>query len=130
MQITQKTIVKEIMTNSSKSRLKESLNGKITRAEKECDQLIFQQKKLEKQFEQNTDAVKQKIQQELNKRRQFIRSSQAQVKSIEETPMGTEYTLMETDTLVDLHEGSIWHPDQKPIIVLEDGMVKEIRQRW
>ncbi|MEW9501329.1 YlqD family protein [Jeotgalibacillus marinus] len=126
----QKAIVKEIMTNSSKSRLKESFNGKIKKAEKECDQLIFQEKKLEKKFEQSSGTVKQKIQQELNKRRQFIRTMHAQMKTIEEMPMGTEYTLSETDTIVDLHEGSIWHPDQKPVIVLEDGMVKEIRQRW
>ena len=126
----QKAIIKEIMTNSSKSRLKESLNGRIKRAEKEIDQLIFQQKKLEKQFEQSSDAVKQKINQELTKRKQFIRTSEAQLKSIEEMPLGTEYTLSETDTMVDLQEGSIWHPDQKPVIVLEDGMVKEIRQRW
>ncbi|MGD7043658.1 YlqD family protein [Jeotgalibacillus proteolyticus] len=130
MQVTQKTIIKEIMTNSSKSRLKQTLNEKIKRAEKEMDQLVFQQKKLEKQFEQSSEAVKQKIQQEINKRKQLVRSITTQLKSIEETPLGTEYTLMETDTVVELHEGSIWHPEQKPVIVLEDGMVKEIRQRW
>ncbi|MDG5470265.1 YlqD family protein [Jeotgalibacillus sp. ET6] len=130
MQVTQKTIIKEIMTNSSKSRLKQTLNEKIKRAEKEMDQLVFQQKKLEKQFEQSSEAVKQKIQQEINKRKQLVRSINTQLKSIEETPLGTEYTLMETDTVVELHEGSIWHPEQKPVIVLEDGMVKEIRQRW
>ncbi|PPA72077.1 YlqD family protein [Jeotgalibacillus proteolyticus] len=130
MQVKQKVIIKEIMTNSSKSRLKQSLNEKINRAEKESEQLLFQQKKLEKQFEQSSESVKQKIQQELTKRRQFIRSVNNQLKSIEETAMGTEYTLMETETYLDLHEGSIWHPEQKPVIVLEDGMVKEIRQRW
>ncbi|TFE03521.1 MULTISPECIES: YlqD family protein [Jeotgalibacillus] len=130
MQVTQKVVIKEIMTNSSKKRLKDSLAQKNDRAQKEIEQLIFQQKKLEKQFEQSNDAVKNRINQEINKRRQLIAQVNAQEKTIEDMPMGTEYTLRETDMLVDLSEGSIWHPDQKPVIVLEDGMVKEIRQGW
>ncbi|AJD90974.1 hypothetical protein JMA_16570 [Jeotgalibacillus malaysiensis] len=130
MQVTQKVVVKEIMTNSSKKRLKDSLTQKSERAQKEIEQLIFQQKKLEKQFEQSSDAVKNRINQEINKRKQLMAQTEAQQKTIDEMPMGTEYTLRETDMLVELDQGSIWHPDQKPVIVLEDGMVKEIRQGW
>ncbi|KIL44862.1 YlqD family protein [Jeotgalibacillus soli] len=130
MKIIQKAVVKEIMTNASKAKLQQSMTSKIDRAEKECEQLRFQQKKLEKQFERSTENVKGKIQQELAKRVQFIRTTTAQLAAIKEIPLGTEYTHSETETLIELEVGSAWHPDQKPVIVIEDGIVKEIRQRW
>ena len=46
MQVTQKVIVKEIMTNSSKKRLKDSLTQKSERAQKEIEQLHHSVKKV------------------------------------------------------------------------------------
>src|SRR5699024_9036964 len=67
MQIIKKVLIKQIVTEKSKEKLRNSFNDHKMRLEQECQQLRFEQRKLENKRSMSKQELSQRFQQENKK---------------------------------------------------------------
>ncbi|MBM6618470.1 YlqD family protein [Bacillus suaedaesalsae] len=125
MEIIQTVIVKQILTELSKQQLLDFFNSEILQLKKECEQLQFEQKKLQykkKGPSPNHDFFKK----ELNSREEEIKMLEFRLKQLHILPIGSEIKQKEVQAIIRVEVGNQWDSLQKTIII-KDGRVIEIR---
>jgi hypothetical protein len=114
------------LTENSKEKLIHKWQAKKEEMKRECDQLYFQLKKAEKTTK-NQSIISQ-YHQEINKRKEKMKLMEFKLQQIDMLPLGSELKEREVNAVIEVKEGDNW--DQllnEKTIVIEDGVVKEIR---
>ncbi|MTH52719.1 hypothetical protein GKZ89_04800 [Bacillus mangrovi] len=126
MKILQTVSVMQVLTEKSKSKLLDGFTSNREQLLRECDQLYFQLKKLEKTNISNE--MHQQYKKEIEKRKDKIKMVDFQIDQLQTLPLGSELKETEMQALVELEAGDAW-PGLKAerCIIVKDGIITEIR---
>ncbi|MDR4946358.1 YlqD family protein [Neobacillus cucumis] len=128
MQLIQTVVVKQVVTEKSKEQLFKMFQGKLLELKKECDQLLFEHKRLEKTKNFSSETLKQKFEKEIQMRKEKIKLFEFQIEQLHTLPLGSEIQEREVQALVEVNVGDHWYEKMGQLtIIIEDGIVKEIR---
>ena len=128
MQLIQTVVVKQVLTEKSKEQLYEKFQGRMLQLKKESEQLLFEQKRLEKTKNFSSEALKKKFETEITMRKEKIKLLEFQMEQLHNLPLGSEIQEREVQALVEVNVGDQWDNSVgQSTIIIEDGIVKEIR---
>ncbi|MFC4387376.1 YlqD family protein [Gracilibacillus marinus] len=127
MKIIRKVAVKQIVTEQTKVKLEEEYELKIFQLEQECQQLLFEQKKLEQRSTKKKADIALKFQKEMSNRKDHIKWYKYKLEQLSILPIGSEINDGEVEAMIDVEVGMDWNElvDKKSIIV-KDGIVTKI----
>ncbi len=129
MKLIQPVRIVHILTEKSKADLHHIFTEQQLRLEQECQQLLFEQKKLEHQMKDKQQTIAEKFQKELNARIEKQHQLQFKLEQLHSLPLGSEIVEKEVDALVEVAIGVKWDEITKQTtIVIEDGVVVRIDQ--
>jgi hypothetical protein len=130
VKILQNVTVKQILTETSKQALQQKYYESKLQLQKECDQLRFESKKLEKAKKFAGTSLKMHFEKEINNRQEKIKLVDFQMEQLELLPIGTELKEKEIQAIVEIREGDDWNSVSKEkTIIVKDGIILEIRER-
>ncbi|ELK45744.1 YlqD family protein [Halobacillus sp. ACCC02827] len=128
MQIIRRVPVKEVLTNNSRAEMKRNFDQKWKQLDQECEQLMFEQKKLERKPGLSKQEVEKRFSKEISRRKDQLRWLEYQSTQLDILPDGSELKTDEVDVLVTVHEGDCWKDiTQEQEIVIKDGKVIRAR---
>ncbi|MBS4177146.1 YlqD family protein [Lederbergia citrea] len=129
MKILQTVTVKQILTESSKKSLLNKYNHNKLQLKKECDQLLFELKKLERTRKYSSNGLKTQFDKELDKRKEKIKLIDFQIDQLDLLPLGSELKDQDVQALIDINIGDSWDDIIKgKTVIIQDGIVTEIRE--
>lgn len=130
MKVLQTIVVKQVLTETSKEKIFRKYHSKKLQLQKECDQLRFELKKLEKAKKLPPETLKRHFDQEIKVHKEKIKLLDFQIEQLHILPLGSELKETELQSIVEINEGDQWDEflSGKTIIV-KDGIVAEIRER-
>ncbi|AZB42916.1 hypothetical protein CEF21_11745 [Bacillus sp. FJAT-42376] len=125
MKIMQTVHVMQVLTEKSKNKLLEGFNSSREQLHRECDQLYFQLKKLEKT--NISTEMRQQYKKEIEKRKDKMKMVDFQIEQLHTLPLGSELKEEEVQALVEVEVGDTWQsPLSEKRIIVKDGMIIEI----
>jgi len=128
VKILQNVIVKQILTEKSKLELLDQFNSKKAILKKECDQLRFELKKLEKTKKFQPVSLKTHFEKEIDVRKEKIKLLDFQIQQLDILPYGSELKEREVQAIVDVEIGQNWEEIvQTKTIIVKDGVVDEFK---
>src|SRR5699024_5787668 len=127
MKIISKVFVKQIVTEKSKEKLFTIFQDSKMRLEQECQQLLFEQRKLQAKKGVSKIEVENRFQVEINSRKEKIKEVEFKMEQLEILETGSEIIEKEVDALVEVSVGMHWNEimDEKAIVI-EDDIVQRI----
>lgn len=129
MQIVQPVRISHVLTEKSKKDLQNNFMQKKLRLEQECEQLLFEQRKLERNMREHRVEVMNKIQKEIKTRKEEQSQLDFKLEQLSTLPLGSELVEKEVDALVEVSIGSRWSTLTKEMtIVIEDDVIIRIDQ--
>lgn len=130
MKLLQTVVVKQILTEKSKDELFEKYQERRLQLQKECDQLRFELKKLEKTKKYQPTQLLEHFDKEIQIRQEKIKLADFQIEQLHILPLGSELKEREVQALVDVNVGDPWDEFLSgKTIIIKDGYVAEIRER-
>jgi hypothetical protein len=127
MKIIKKVVIKQIITEKSKQKLKSNFNNHKMRLEQECQQLLFEKRKLQNKSATSKQDIAHRFQQEINKRKEKIKLADFKIEQLDMLEMGSEIIEKEVEALVDVSVGSDWKEIMtEGAIVIKDDVVIRI----
>ncbi|RLL45294.1 hypothetical protein D8M04_10590 [Oceanobacillus piezotolerans] len=127
MKIIKKVQIKQIVTEESKKKLKETFENQKMRLEQECQQLLFEKRKLQNKPGISKQELKQRFQREINKRKEKMEMLDFKIEQLEMLEIGSEIVEKEVEALVEVTEGTHWNNIMnEQAIVIKDGIVIRI----
>lgn len=128
MKILQSVVVKQVLTEKSKLALFEGYKDKKQQLDKECDQLQFELKKLEKSKKFQPNNLKIHFEKEIQRRQEKIKLLDFQMEQLHILPLGSELKEKEVQAIIDIKVGDRWEAVQNErTIIIKDGIINEIR---
>lgn len=126
MRIMRKALIKQIVTEKSKSKLKSKFNQSQMRLEQECQQLLFEQRKLQNKTGVSKQEISQRFQQEINKRKEKMRLIDFKMEQLNTLEIGSEMIEKEVETLVEVEVGMHWDGmvNEKAIVIKDDVVIR------
>ncbi|HEY4554211.1 MAG TPA: YlqD family protein [Bacillaceae bacterium] len=130
MKILQTVSVKQILTEKSKEELLKKYEQNKLQLKKECDQLQFELKKLERTRKYAAAGLKAQFDKEMELRREKIKLVDFQIQQLGMLPYGSELADQDVQAIVDIEVGDNWEEIMKgKTVIVKDGIVAEIRER-
>jgi hypothetical protein len=127
MQIIKRILIKQVITEKSKKLLREKFEREITQLERECQQLLFEQRKLKNRLHTQKQEISDRFQQEIKHRKDKMTIIEFKIEQLDLLELGSEIIEKEVDGLVDVDIGSNWNEIVgKHSIVIEDDKVIRI----
>ncbi len=127
MKIIRKVAVKQIVTDQSKAKLRQEYDLKVFKLEQECQQLLFEQKKLEQRTAKKKADISAKFQKEIANRKDHIKWYKYKIEQLDILPIGNEISDGEVEAMIDIEEGMNWdHIMEQRSIVIKDGIITKI----
>lgn len=128
MKILQTVAVKQILTEASKQKLLDQYMAGRLQLQKECDQLQFELKRLEKTKKFQTNSLKNQFDKEIQIRKEKEKLLEFQIEQLHMLPLGSELKEKEVQAIVELKVGDRWEERiGQPAIIIKDGIITEIR---
>ncbi len=128
VKIIQTVEVKQILTENSKAKLIGSLQTNKDQLLKECEQLKFELKKMEKLKKFDPIKIKQYFTNEMDLRQEKVKQLEFQIEQIHMLPLGSEIKEKEVQSIFDINVGENWDETTTArTIVIKEGIVEEIR---
>lgn len=127
MQIIKRVQIKQVITEKSKNVLRKKFEQDKIQLERECQQLLFEQRKLKNKLTNSKHEIKERFEQEISARKDKITIIEFKIEQLALLDLGSEIIEQEVDALVDVKVGSKW--DQivgKQAIVIKDNIVERI----
>ncbi|MBD8003995.1 YlqD family protein [Bacillus norwichensis] len=130
MKIIQTVTVKQVLTEKSREELSVKYTKSKQQLQKECDQLLFEMKKLERTKKFSASGLKAQFDKEIELRKEKIKLIDFQIEQLGMLPYGSELKDQDVQALIDIQVGDQWEDiiNGKTIIV-KDGIIAEIRER-
>ncbi|SNZ09557.1 YlqD protein [Terribacillus aidingensis] len=126
MKIIRKLRVDEVITESSKTAIRERLQKAAHQLDQESQQLLFEKRKLEKKQGVSKQDVHNRFQSEIRKRQEKRASIEFQLSQLDVLPIGSEILVQEVEALVEVEVGMKWDELTTHKIVIQDGTVIRI----
>ncbi|UOQ85552.1 YlqD family protein [Gracilibacillus salinarum] len=127
MKIIKKVAIKKIVTDQSKAELREEYQFKIFKLEQECEQLKFEQKKLEQRSSNKKADIATRFKKEISNRKDQIKWYKYKLEQLEILPVGSEMSEGEVDAIIDVEEGMNWDDiTSQRSIIIQDGTITKI----
>lgn len=127
MQIIKRIQIKQVITEDSKEALRTKFEQDKNRLEIECQQLLFEKKKLKNRSGSSRQQIHEKFNQEVEQRKDKIKLIDFKLEQLELLEIGSEILEKEVDALVEVEVGSDWQEIiGKQSIVVEDNKVIRI----
>jgi len=127
LKIIKKVLIKQVITEKSKERLKSKFQENKMQLEQECQQLLFEQRKLQRRPGVSKQEIAHRFQKEIKKRKDKITLIEFKIEQLDMLEIGSEITETEVDALVEVKEGSHWEDIiGTRSIVIEDDIVVRI----
>lgn len=127
MQIIKRVLIKQVITEKSKRVLKEKFEQDKIQLERECQQLLFEQRKLTNKLGASKTEITERFQQEIKHRKDKIMVIDFKIEQLEVLEIGSEIIEKEVDGLVDVKVGMCWDEIVgNKSIVIEDNVVIRI----
>lgn len=128
MKILQSVVVKQVLTEKSKKELLKKFETNLFQLQKECEQLQFEQKRLEKNSKLLQQTVREHFENEIQLRYKKIKLVSFQIDQLSLLPLGSELKEREVQAILEVQVGDQWDDKMSHTeIVIKDGIVKEIR---
>lgn len=128
MKIIKKITVKQLLTESSKSKLRAKFQNQKDQLLKECEQLRFEKKKLEKNKKGHVPSIGIQVEKEIEKRTNKIKIIEFQLEQLDILSIGSELKESEVDAIMDVQVGDSWGEFTKDTtIIVKDGIVHDIQ---
>jgi hypothetical protein len=131
MEIIKKVVVKQILTDKSRTKLKEQFLSRQYQISKELKQLEFV---LHKKMKENKNSsyqtsLKESFNKEVAKRKERLRQFELKLGQLDELELGAELREGTVQMIEQVEEGDNWEEIMKGTeIVIKDGLVYELRQ--
>ncbi|MDY0396344.1 YlqD family protein [Virgibacillus halophilus] len=124
--LSKKVLVKQIITDNSKRKLKRDFHEQILRLEQECQQLLFEQRKLQNKAGTSKQEINARFQQEIRKRKEKMKLVDFKIEQLDMLETGSEITETEVDALVEVKPGTDWNKvmASSAIIVKDDVVIR------
>ncbi|MFD1705858.1 YlqD family protein [Siminovitchia sediminis] len=130
MKIIQTVTVKQVLTEKSREELSAKYRKTKQQLQKECDQLLFEMKKLERTKKYSAAALKAQFDKEIELRKEKMKLVDFQMEQLEMLPYGSELKDQDIQALVDIKVGDSWEEIMSgKTIIVKDGIIEEIRER-
>jgi len=129
VKVIKRTLVKQVLTLESKNDLFQKLEREKKRIQNECEQLDFEKRKAMKhRSKKDQTLILGRFEEEIERRKQKIRSIDFQIEQLHYLPLGTEIVEKEIEAIQDVQVGDDWNQLFRPSeIVVKEGKVIEIR---
>lgn len=128
MKLLQSVVVKQVLTEKSKEKLQEKYHTNILQLQKECDQLRFEMKKLEKNKKLYQPNLSKQFEKEIQNRLEKIKLIEFQLEQLHILPLESELKEKEVQALVEVQIGDRWSKlTGEKTIVIKDDFIVEIR---
>ncbi|MDQ0341610.1 hypothetical protein J2S14_000403 [Lederbergia wuyishanensis] len=130
MRILQTVSVKQVLTEMSKYKLQKRFKDNKQQLKKECDQLLFELKKLERTRKFTPSGLKTQFDKEIEMRKEKIKLIDFQIEQLDMLSIGSELHDQDIQAIIDIKVGDNWDEVAKgKTIVIKDGIIVEIRER-
>ncbi|MFS0672412.1 YlqD family protein [Ornithinibacillus sp. 179-J 7C1 HS] len=127
MNIIKKVVIKQIITEKSKAALREKFTKHRMRLEQECQQLLFEQRKLQNKKSMSKQDLHDRFQQEIKNRKEKIKLVEFKIEQLEMLEIGSEIVESEVEALVEVEVGTHWKDImEQTAIIIKDGKVVRI----
>src|SRR3984893_7443803 len=127
MKILQTVAVKQILTEASKQKLLDQYMAGRLQLQKECDQLQFELKRLEKTKKFQTNSLKNQFDKEIQIRKEKEKLLEFQIEQLHMLPLGSELKEKEVQATVELKVGDRWEERiGQPAIIIKDALITEL----
>lgn len=124
MQLIKKVIIKQVLTEESKAKLNDSFRQDKLQLKRECDQLLFEQRKLSRKHHSSKHDIIKRFDHEIEKRKDKINLIDFKLEQLTLLDLGSEVIEKEVDAIVDVKIGSKWSELNGPAsIVVKDDVV-------
>ncbi|WP_085508231.1 YlqD family protein [Thalassobacillus devorans] len=128
MKIIKKIPVKQVLTADSKKQLSQDFQSRYQRYDRECQQLRFEQRKLEKRSDISPSEIEKRFTQEIKLRKEKMNWVEYKLQQLEILPEGSELFIEEVEAIVEVTEGARWDEIyEHQTIVIKDGIVIQAR---
>lgn len=126
MNIIKKVLIKQIVTEESKAKISSNFHNHKLRLEQECQQLLFEKRKLQNKTGVSKQDIEQRFQQEINNRKEKIKLIDFKIDQLNELEIGSEIIESEVDALVEVEIGANWKDlmEEQAIIIKDDVVVR------
>lgn len=121
-----KVLVKQVITEKSKEELKKNFTSHKMRLEQECQQLLFEQRKLQNKSGISRQEVEHRFQQEIKNRKEKMKLVDFKLEQLDMLEIGSEITEKEVEALVEVKVGSHWDQimEETAIIIKDDIVIR------
>lgn len=126
VKIIKKVLIKQIVTEQSKQNLRNHFKKQKMQLEQECQQLLFEQRKISNKSKISKQELNTRFQNEIQRRREEITLIDFKIEQLEMVEIGSEIAESEVETLVEVKEGMHWNALNEQVIVIKDGIVVRI----
>ncbi len=129
MKVLRRAVVKQVLTEKSKTKLYDSFSKEKKRYETECERLDFERRKTLKRSQKNDHPyVASRFQEEIERRKDKIRTLSFKIEQLESLPLGTEIVEREIQFIDEIKVGDRMDNLLAPAeIIVKDGIITEIR---
>lgn len=126
MHILQTVSVVQVVTETFRKTQMNMFENQKGQLEREMAQLIFEKKKAERAGTKQADAAA-RFQREIDQRHEKVSVIEFQMSKLDQLPFGTELKERDIQAVVDVKEGDRFDGGYGGTIVVQDGIIIEIR---
>lgn len=127
VKIIKKVLIKQVLTEQSKAQIKKRLENNKSRLELECQQLLFEQKKLANRINHSKHEIEARFSNEMKQRKDKMTLIDFRIEQLELLVVGSEVIEKEVDALTEVKVGTSWEEImQEQSIIIKDGTVIRI----
>ena len=126
MKIIKKIEVKQIITEASKEKIKKNFHARKMRLEQECQQLLFEKRKLLNKKGVYKQEIERRFEMEINKRKDEIKLIEFKEEQLDILDIGSEIVEGEVEALIDVNVGANWEElmKERAIVITDDIVVR------
>lgn len=127
MQIIKKVLIKQVITDESKAVISDRLKQDKKKLDLECQQLLFEQRKLMNKMHNSKQEIEHRFEQEIKKRKDRMVLIDFKIEQLDLLTIGSEIIEKEFDALLNIEIGTSWDEIMKAqSIIIKDGAVIRI----
>lgn len=127
MKIIKKVEIRQIITETSKQKIRMKFHNQKMRLEQECQQLLFEKRKLLNKKGVHKFEIERRFDNEINKRKDEIKLIEFKEEQLDILNIGSEIVEGEVDALVEVSIGDKWEElMKKQAIIIKDDIVVRI----
>src|SRR5690625_86726 len=121
-----KALSKAGMNEKSKAILQNDFKQEKVQLERECEQLLFEERKLHHQLGVAKQDIKERFQREIEMRKEKINTIDFKMEQLAILDLGSEMIEKEVDTIVNVEIGSQWSElnDTTSIVIKDDIVIR------